>query len=129
MPLHAVVAVINFNGKILIGKKRSDSPRFLAGKWHIPGETVRPNESDEEALKRGMREKTGLEIIVGRYLASHPTPSNKMVLWYECFSKNDETIAGSNLEETRWVDKRQIIDYCSQGVRDLWPEEMKDYFR
>ena len=74
---HAVVAVVNCRDKILLGKKRKDSPKFLAGEWHIPGETVEDGESDQEALIRGMREEAGLEIEVGKYLGSHATPTSQ----------------------------------------------------
>ncbi len=129
MPLRAVIAVIHYNGKVLIGKKRSDSPKFLAGLWHMPGETVRPRESDKEALIRGMGEETGLEITVGRYLASHVIPMNKEVRWYECFSNSGNAVAGSDLAEVKWIDKRQVSTYCDPKVRDHWPEEIKNYFR
>ena len=59
----AVVALVEHEGKILLGKKRQDSEGFFAGKWHIPGETMEDDETDEEALIRGMREEAGIEII------------------------------------------------------------------
>ncbi len=34
----AVSAIVNYNGKILLAKKRPESEKVLAGKWHLPGE-------------------------------------------------------------------------------------------
>ena len=48
----ALIAIVNFDGKILVGKKKSSSPKFLAGEWHIPVETAEAEETDEEVLIR-----------------------------------------------------------------------------
>jgi ADP-ribose pyrophosphatase YjhB (NUDIX family) len=36
------------------------------GRWAVPGGCVEPNESPEEAVKREMREETGLDVEPGR---------------------------------------------------------------
>jgi 8-oxo-dGTP diphosphatase len=130
MVRHAVVAVVNYDEKILVGKKRGDFPKFLAGKWHIPGETVEEGESDQEALIRGMREESGLEISVGRYLGKHTTPtSQKEAIWYECFATTDQVTIGSDLEDINWVPRAEVLEYCSPRAVELWPKEIQDYFR
>ena len=63
----AVSGIVNYENLILIGKKRSDSNKFLAWEWHIPGETIKEGESDEIILKRCFMEECGLEIKVGNY--------------------------------------------------------------
>lgn len=125
----AVSGIVNYNGKILLGKKRSDSLKFLAGKWHIPGEMIENNESDEEALKRGFLQEANLEIIVGKYLCSSITPTIKdKINWYECFSKTNKVISGSDLEEVKWVLKKDVLKSCNENAVELWPQEIKDYF-
>ena len=58
-----VLGVIIRNGKILIGKKRNGyHPMNLGGKWHVIGGKVEENETEEEAIKREVREETGLEV-------------------------------------------------------------------
>ena len=127
---HAVVAVVNYEGKLLVGKKRKDSLKFLAGEWHIPGETVENSESDEEALKRGMREEAGLDIRVGRYLGKHITPtSQKEALWYECFADTSQVTCGSDLEDIKWIPCNEVLSHFSSRVTDLWSAEIKNYFR
>jgi len=124
----AVIAIINYNGKILIGKKKSDSLKSLTGEWHIPGETKKEGETDMDAIVRGMSEETGLEIRVGRSLASHITPTSKStVVWYECFSDTDKVRTGSDLEELKWVEKNKVMEYCHKR-HNLWPKEIIDYF-
>lgn len=125
----AVVAIINYQNNILIGKKKTDSKKFLKGQWHIPGETLEGNETDEQALIRGMKQETGLDIIVGRYIGSHITPTSKSeARWYECFAKNDNVIPGSDLEELKWVTKEGVLSMCSDKAISLWSKEIIDYF-
>lgn len=75
----AVTGIVNYNNMVLIGKKDPNREGFLKGKWHIPGETIEGEESDESALIRGIKEEAGIEIIVGKFLASHKTPTNTEV--------------------------------------------------
>ena|SRR5271157_601738 len=124
----AVVAIINYQDKILVGKKKSNSEKALAGQWHIPGETVIGNETDEEALKRGMKEETGLDIRVGKYLGSSVTPTNKSeARWYECFANTDKAIPGSDLERLVWIDKDTSLYYLPLSAISLMPTEVQGY--
>jgi ADP-ribose pyrophosphatase YjhB (NUDIX family) len=126
----AVSGIVNYQGNILIGKKRSDSKKFLAGQWHIPGETIEGEESDEEALKRGFLQEANLEIKVGKYLCSSITPSSKKEnKWYECYSEIKEVIPGSDLEKTLWVPKKDVLNYCGLKAISLMPKEILDYFK
>ncbi|MBS3092735.1 NUDIX domain-containing protein [Candidatus Pacearchaeota archaeon] len=124
----AVVAIVNYNDKVLLGKKRSDSSKFLAGKWHIPGENVEGNETDAEALIRGIREEAGIEIKIGQYLGDSLTPtSHKKARWYECFASSDVVVPGSDLEDLKWVSKREVIEICKERI-PFWPKKAIDYF-
>jgi 8-oxo-dGTP pyrophosphatase MutT (NUDIX family) len=129
MKSSSVVGIVNYNGKILIGKKRIDSTKFLAGEWHIPGEGVEGEETYKEALIRGIKEEAGLEIKVGKYLASHITPTSKRrARWYECFSDTDNIKVGSDLEDAKFVKKKDVLKLCSKRAYSLWPKEIIDYF-
>lgn len=126
----AVIAVINYQNKILIGKKKTSSKKFLRGEWHIPGETIEKGESDREALVRGMREEAGIEIKVGRYIGYHITPSSKKeARWYECFSETEKVVPGGDLEDLKWISKKDVLNFCRSKVNNLWPKEVKEYFQ
>jgi len=124
----ALVAIVNFNGKILIGKKRSDSLKFLAGEWHIPGETAEADETDEEALIRGIKEEAGINIRVGKYIASHKTPIGESAKWYECFAETDIVKPGSDLEDAMFVPRQEVLNRCSEKAYSRWTREIIDYF-
>ncbi|MDY0357963.1 MAG: NUDIX domain-containing protein [Sedimentisphaerales bacterium] len=67
-PAAAVAALISdAEGRLLI-VERAQEPR--KGTWDLPGGFVDPGESAEEALRREVREETGLEITHLRYLCS-----------------------------------------------------------
>ncbi len=67
IPRLVVDAVIKTPAGILFAK-RDIEPR--KGMWHIPGGTVRLNESLKEAIVRIIYEETGLTIKVGKILGS-----------------------------------------------------------
>lgn len=125
----AVVALVNYNGNILLGKKLDGAEGFLSGRWHIPGETLEKGETDEEGLLRGIMEEAGIEIGILKYLASHRTPKNTLVKWYECEALTYDIRAGSDLSEVRWVPKSRVIEMCNDGAKTLWPKQIQEYFR
>ena len=132
MKRKAVIAIVNYEGKVLVGKKKKDSKGYLAGDWHILGGKVEEGETYRSALMRGIYEEAGineLNLIIGRYISSHISPTMKReARWYECFSSTDRIVAGSDLEDVIWVDKKEVINKCSEKSVELWPKEIKDYF-
>ena len=60
----AVKALIEYNNKFLLLKKRD----FIGGDYDLPGGRKIQEESDEEALKREVREETGLDITIIKLL-------------------------------------------------------------
>lgn len=61
-PVAAVAAVMVQDGKLLLIKRGVEPSR---GKWSVPGGRVEFGETLIEAVKREVREETGLEIEVG----------------------------------------------------------------
>lgn len=55
----------------MLGRKIYNANKILSDKWHIPGETKKEEETDEEALVRGIKEEAGIQIKVGKYLGFH----------------------------------------------------------
>jgi 8-oxo-dGTP diphosphatase len=65
--IRVVSAVVERQGRYLI-TQRSDSG-IVPGQWEFPTGLVAPGESDEAALQREIRERIGVEILVGRLRA------------------------------------------------------------
>ena len=123
----AVIAIVCYEGKYLIGRKRADSSKFLAGQWHIIGENLEDGESDISALVRGIQEEAGINISVGKYLAAGITPTGKGAHWYECFAQSNELRIGSDLEDARWVTRDELLKFCEERITS-WPQEIHSYF-
>ena len=64
-PVLGAAAVVIHDGRVVL-IRRGQAPS--AGEWSIPGGGVELGESVETALRREVREETGLEIAVGRFL-------------------------------------------------------------
>lgn len=124
----AVAAIVENDGKFLLGKKRSDSTGMLSGEWHIPGETVEGGESDREALARGIKEEAGIAAEIVRFICSHQTPKGTLVNWYLCKAGGVNLIAGSDLEQVRWVTADEVLALSGETARSLWPKEIQEMF-
>ena len=64
-PVLGAAAVVIHDGRVVL-IRRGQAPS--AGEWSIPGGAVELGESIESALRREVREETGLDIAVGRFL-------------------------------------------------------------
>lgn len=67
-PVKVVAAVIERNGRVLIGKRRLGD--MLAGKWEFPGGKIDPGETAEEALRRELYEELAIETEVSDFICS-----------------------------------------------------------
>ena len=113
----AVAAVINYDGRVLIGRKREDSKKKLSGQLHILGGNVEEGETDEEAIIREVKEESGLEVKVGKYLGSGKTPTTgREIRWYECFSDTDEVCPASDVDYLMWVSKEQACLFLPKEI-------------
>ena len=63
MPTPIAVAVVEHQGKFLIGRRPAGVA--LAGLWEFPGGKVQPGETPAAAARRECLEETGLHVVVG----------------------------------------------------------------
>ncbi len=107
--------IVNEQGKILL-VKRSSSDSILPGYWEVPGGGVDFGEKPIDALKREIKEETGLIIIV-----EYPLYVESLVLenlqqkqaidiFFLCRvnSDNQAVLLSSEHSDYRWVDKSNI---------------------
>ncbi len=80
--VNVAVAIIEQDGKFLIGRRASDKP--YAGKWAFVGGKLEPGEIPEEALRREVREEIGMEVKIVRTLpvTDANLPDGKMFRLY-----------------------------------------------
>src|SRR6476659_2350940 len=83
--IRVVAAVVAKEGRYLITQRRPSAVLPLL--WEFPGGRVEAGESDQEALKRELRERLDAEIAVRQLISyvSHPYEHYTIELYlYEC---------------------------------------------
>ena len=64
----AVVAIVNHDSYILLGKKIKKEKKFFSERWHIPGETLEDGETDEQGLRESAaRRNEGRDSFIDQF--------------------------------------------------------------
>lgn len=109
-------AVIEKDGKILLGRKPENIGPY-PNTWHLPGGGVGlGNESVLEALKREIKEETGLEIISVKSLGfdedfekdKRGEMTHYVFLVFSAKAKSGNVKASEDMIELRWFDKTEL---------------------
>ena len=124
-------ALIERNEKYIV-TRRSKSNAYMPLKWDIPGGTVKPGETLEEAIHREVCEETGLKIQIGHvvYVYSNrdqlPIRETFQVV-YVCKYKDGEVrLDPSEHDMYRWLEYEEIaridmIDFLRELVKSCHP--------
>jgi 8-oxo-dGTP diphosphatase len=109
--IKAAIAIIEQDGKILIGRRQKDDP--LKGKWEFPGGKIEDGETPAEALKREIREELDIEAEIGAFLYS--TQHIYEHITVELFFYKVEYLSGEiklrEYYDIRWVEKGDLRNY------------------
>lgn len=105
------VAVVWHEGRLLIGKRRSD--QMLGGLWEFPGGKRREGESLEQTAIRELREETGLEIeLEAPYCAVEHAYSHFSITLTAFRARYTSGEARPNsTDELRWVALEELEAY------------------
>lgn len=97
------------NKKILIAKTKN-SDHLPGITWGFPGDRVRIGEELEEALKRTVKEETGLEVeSLGVIFAkTYPEKRDTISVYYLTEVVGGEEKAGENISELKWVSPKEL---------------------
>jgi 8-oxo-dGTP diphosphatase len=115
-PVPAVAAIILRGDEILL-IRRGCEPGI--GKWSVPGGSVEIGETLEEAVKREVREETGLEIEVGELAGVSDLIAKRdgelqfhyVLIDYLAAVTHGEAVAATDAAECRWVRLDEIGAY------------------
>lgn len=122
-PVVGVGAVIVRGDKAIIVKRANDPYK---GQWSIPGGRVELGESLADAVRREMREETGLDVDVGPVLdvferiQHHESPGlppasrvryHFVIVDYLCTCSGGTLCAGDDAEDARWVTSEELDSY------------------
>lgn len=124
------IGLIQYDGKILIGKKIEKLGHSLSGKWHIPGGKVISGEMAEDAIVREMLEETNLEVEVISRMASNIL-TDKFMVWFLCKPKNgiDNMRAGGDLTDLKFVSKEEVLELLRDRAMKSWPRRIVKFMR
>jgi len=108
----AVKALIQYRDKFLLLKKED----FIGGEYELPGGRKKPQEDDELALKREVKEETGLDIKVIKLLNlwSLDLPEKGIHLdgkTYLCESFSDKVKTSEEHSGYIWATKEELRKY------------------
>lgn len=111
-----VVAIIEKDGKILMGRRKKDVGPY-PNTWQIPGGGVdMENESLIEAIQREVREETGLEIKDFENISFgeeyEPDKNGEMThyafLVFRATAATEKVTAADDLAELKWFSKAEL---------------------
>jgi 8-oxo-dGTP diphosphatase len=122
--IRLVAAVIEREGRYLITQRRSAA--VLPGLWEFPGGRVEEGESDEEALKRELRERLGTDVEVKARMAHrihHYNGYSVDLNLYQAVIHPGQEAQALRVAEVRWVPSSEFEKYpfpaADQATTDL----------
>ena len=115
-PILGVGAVIVKDGKALIVKRANDPYK---GQWSIPGGRVELGETLTDAVRREMREETGLEVRVGSVIEVFERVERLdgriryhfVIVDYLCTCVGGALCAGDDAVDAVWVTSEELEAY------------------
>jgi 8-oxo-dGTP diphosphatase len=110
MPTPIAIAVVEHEGRFLIGQRPADVP--LAGLWEFPGGKMQPGETPEAAAVRECCEETGLAVEpLFRYLGeTHEYEHDRVELYFiACRLADGES--GTPQPPFIWISREDLSHY------------------
>jgi 8-oxo-dGTP diphosphatase len=107
-PVPGAQALVERDGRVLLGRRRHEPS---AGLWDIPGGFVDEHEHPDDALRRELREETGLEIEPTEFLGVWMQPYwDRTVLCLTWLARPAGGVerAGDDLVELRWFTPSEV---------------------
>jgi 8-oxo-dGTP diphosphatase len=107
-----VAALLERDGRILIGQRRSDRRHPL--KWEFPGGKVEPGEDPAAAVKRELREELGIEVLQSELIDSYEVRYGDspalMLLFYRVTAFAGEP-RNLDFKQITWETRERLKDY------------------
>jgi 8-oxo-dGTP diphosphatase len=109
--IDVVCGIIFKSGKVFIARRRPD--KSLGGYWEFPGGKIELEETNEEGLKRELREELGMEVEVTTFIAEneHEYDTFKIrLIAYHCKFQS-ATMNMTDHDAFEWVSIQDLEHY------------------
>lgn len=123
-----VKAIVIYNRKVLILKRVRASSDGL-GYWELPGGGLEYGETPETALKRELKEETGLDIKILKpvYTFTAIRPHYQTVgIGFLTIPTNDHVILSHEHTDYKFVDSNELKDYVNSKIYDNIIQTLKE---
>ena len=113
----ATKAIIERDGKVLILR---ESGRYKdgtnAGSYDIIGGRIEPGEHLEDALRREIKEETGLEVDIKEFFFVDETSPRPVVrgeewqivkIYFRCLAKDGDVRLSEDHDDYKWIDPKE----------------------
>jgi 8-oxo-dGTP diphosphatase len=121
-----VKALITHDGEVLIGQKEDEKGHPISGEWHILGGHLAIDEAVETAVKREVREETGLDVTVEDIVDAMTfewgadSPKDNLQLLYHCRADSRDVEPRDDLQAVQWVDSGELAEHlCAEEATRL----------
>lgn len=117
MKSEVVIAVITRGTDVLI-VKRKEGEGLL--RWQFPGGEIKTHETEEQAVIREAAEETACRITVENLIGIriHPYTQKNISYWACNYVDGTIVITDNELDEIKWVNKNDIVNYFSTPIYD-----------
>lgn len=114
-----VSAVIVRDGRVLLVRRARGA---FAGRWSLPGGKVEHGETLADALRREVREETGLDVRVGEQVWTREQtsgPGHYVILVFRAEVVGSEVSPGDDAAGAEWVAPSEVADRrATPGLTD-----------
>lgn len=130
-PSLVVHALIKKDGKFL-AIRRGLERSIEIGKWECPGGRVDFNEKLTDAVMREVKEETGLQVKILRFLgwgeslntpSKYTPPVHRFVMYFECdLVGGEEKFDSYEINEAKWVTIEEFkrMEGLSEAIKDFF---------
>jgi len=112
--IRVVVAVIEHRNRYLITQRTESAVLPLL--WEFPGGRVEPGESDQQALRRELRERIGAEIEICNKMGEHIHEYDRYdvhLLMFSCaLAAGGPAPEPRAVRDVRWVNSDDLSSYA-----------------
>jgi 8-oxo-dGTP diphosphatase len=110
--IEVVAAIIEREGRILIGRRRADQSHAL--QWEFPGGKVEQGETPDQALERELEEELAIRSARGReilrYDYAYPGKNPITLIFFQVTLFEGE-VRNLIYPETRWATREELASY------------------